>query len=108
MGSMMLRCYDRIHIVMDGMHIYGICIYTGQKKVYRRTYGSFMLWICGSCGLGSWLELGLCTTYGYFALVCVGMHEGLAQVRAGDITYENHNENTEYTPCFILYHGLQA
>ena len=36
-----------------------------------------------------------CSAHGYFALVCVGMHEALgfactAQVRAGNITYENH------------------
>lgn len=46
---MMLRCYDRIHIVMDGMHIYGICIYTGQKK---RFTGAHMGPLCfGSADL---------------------------------------------------------
>ena len=43
------------------------------ERVYTRTYGYLMLWNCGSCGLGSWLEFSLCTAHGYFALVCVGM-----------------------------------
>lgn len=93
-----LRCYDA---TMSYIFLWTGCTYTGHAYTRGRKGLQAHIWILYALDLrilrarfmvGVWLVY-LWTAHGYFALACVGMHEGLAQVRAGDITYENHNGN---------------